>query len=275
MSARSLFKGGSVIARPENSPMKKLRVFNNSSTAVLRAFNLATAAPLAPLEESAPKSEEWLLLAPYGESIYRHKQPDGSFVVLRQCVTPEGAAKMVSAFNSWSGRLGRLFRGAPVYKGHPDADPVRYPDETRLGSVNKVEAREDGIHVLVSWNAKGLENRREGYLVYPSPGWDCEVQGDRIVPDVLFSVGMVNNPNIHNVVPWTNSATGDPYSTSCPQCGMPANGLTRGGANSIASCENGHQWKPARPVPQISFPSNPAMLRKLVVHRINQKQANQ
>jgi len=214
----------------------RLRAFNNGSSHVLRAFNLATSAPLAQVEGDETPREEWLLLAPYGESVYRHKQPDGSFAVLRQCVTPEGAAKMVKAFNSWTARAGRLFRGAPIYKGHPDADPQRWPDDTRLGSVQKVEAREDGIHVFVAWNSKGLENRKEGFLVYPSPGWDCEVVGDRIIPDVLFSVGMVNNPNIHDVVPWTNSAP---------------------------------------VVPTVSFPANPAMRRKLVAHRINQKQANQ
>lgn len=216
--------------------MKKLRVFNNGSTTILRAFNLATAAPLAPLD-GEPQIEEWLELAPYGESIYRHTNPDGSVASFRQCFTREGAERMVKTFNHWTSQLGRFFRGAPVYVGHPDADPARWPDSTRIGAVKKVEARETSAFVLVAWNAKGMENRREGYHVYPSPGWDCEVQGDRIVPDVLFSVGMVNTPNIHNVKPWTNSA-------------------------------------PA-PVPQISFPSNPAMLRRLVSHRINQKQANQ
>ncbi len=213
--------------------MKTLRVFNSASRAVLRAFNLATATPLAPVSGEVA-AEEWLLLAPYGESIYQHRNADGSFTPFRQRVTREGAQRMQTAFNSWSAKLGRLFRGAPIYIGHPDADPVRYPDEKRIGSFKEVQARDDGIYVLTSWNAAGLENRREGYYVYPSPGWDCAVDGDIITPDVLFSIGMTNNPNIHTVPPWTNTAPVIPE--------------------------------------RAAFPANPAMLRKLVAHRIKQNQ---
>lgn len=211
--------------------MKTLRCFNSASTQVLRAFNLSSAVPLPPVD-STVNAEEWLLLAPYGESVYQHRNADGSIRIYRQRVTREGAEKMQRAFNSWSAKLGRLFRGAPIYIGHPDADPVRYPDEKRLGSFKAVEPRDDGIYVLTSWNAAGIENRKEGYYVYPSPGWDCAVDGDVITPDLLFSVGMTNNPNIHTVPPWTNTA-------------------------------------PA-PAAQPVFPANPAMLRKLVAHRTKQ-----
>ena len=116
---------------------------------------------------------------------------------------------MVKGFNSTLAKIGRFFRGLPVYVGHPDGDPVRWPDEKRLGGVSALEAREDGLYCKVAWNSAGRENRAEGYYVYPSGAWyyneEQALATGIILPESLGSVGLTNNPNIGGVTPWTNS----------------------------------------------------------------------
>ncbi len=116
---------------------------------------------------------------------------------------------MAAAFNALAARKGDKFRGLPIYAGHPDADPKRWPDERRLGGVTAVEAREDGLYVRAAWNDLGEKNRAEGYLVYPSPAWLYDLRAARrsgvIAPDELRSVGLTNTPRLPDVPAWTNS----------------------------------------------------------------------
>ena len=156
------------------------------------------------------ESGGWLLLAPYGETPYWHEEkPGGGGTPFRQVFTRAQGERMASAFNTLAARKGGKFRGLPIYAGHPDADPARWPDERRLGGVVGVEAREDGLYVRAAWNDLGEQNRAQGYLVYPSPAWLYDARAARasgvIAPDELRSVGLTNTPRLPDVPAWTNS----------------------------------------------------------------------
>lgn len=125
-----------------------------------------------------------------------------------QRVGREDAEAMVSAFNSFRGRLGRMFRGLPVFAGHPDADPVRYRDHRRYGKIEALDARDDGLYGRVAWNSLGRENLDEGYLLYPSPRWYLKKDGRHVRPEELISVGLTNRPNIPGD-PWAKNDAGD------------------------------------------------------------------
>lgn len=157
------------------------------------------------------ESGGWLLLAPYGETPYWHEEKPGGggWKQFRQVFTRTQGERMVAAFNTLAARKGERFRGLPIYAGHPDADPARWPDERRLGGVTGLEARGDGLYVRAAWNDLGEQNRAQGYLVYPSPAWLYDLRTARssgvIAPDELRSVGLTNTPRLPDVPAWTNS----------------------------------------------------------------------
>ncbi len=155
-----------------------------------RATVVADIANAKPVDDEA----EWFQVAPYGEHPNR---------VGLQVFTQEAAAKMVASFNSLASRVGRLFRGAPIYAGHPDVDPGRWPDSRRLGKIVALEARNDGLYAKAEWNTLGAENNEQGFYVYPSPRWLCEKATKGIAPVELISVGLTNTPNIRSSAPVT------------------------------------------------------------------------
>lgn len=151
------------------------------------------------------EGDDWMQISPYGQ----YPTNNGEMV---QVFGKDEAGKMVAEFNSTVDQLGRMFRGVPVYMGHPAQMPERFSDPRRIGKVMKLEARDDGLYGKVEWNSLGKENLREGYMVFPSPGWmhPKPAPGScKIFPVHLDHVGMVNDPNIETVRPWTNSQDSD------------------------------------------------------------------
>lgn len=151
------------------------------------------------------EGEEWMQISPYGQ----YPTNNGELV---QVFGKDEAGKMVAEFNSTLGQMGQMFRGVPVYMGHPAQMPDRFKDPRRIGKVMKLEARDDGLYGKVEWNSLGKENLKEGYLVFPSPGWmhpKPAPGSTKIFPVHLDHVGMVNDPNIETVRPWTNSKDTD------------------------------------------------------------------
>ena len=150
----------------------------------------------------------WKRLAHYGETDYWEKQADGTWRKFNQIFTKGQAVEMVGAFNTESAKAN--FRGLPIYVGHPDANPQRWPDDKRLGKISGCEAREDGLWVNVEWNDLGRKNAQEGYYIYPSPAWlfprALAAQTGKVIPNELQSVGLTNTPNIKDVDAWTNTA---------------------------------------------------------------------
>jgi hypothetical protein len=140
---------------------------------------------------------EWLQVAPYGE--YPHKYGTQRF-------TRQVAANLVEQFHGMKSRCGRLFRGRPIFVGHPDVYPDKYPDKRRYGRIEALEAREDGLWCKPAWNSAGTENLREGYYLYPSPVWSFrQLPGGIIEPLELVSIGLTNSPNIGGVQPWAKN----------------------------------------------------------------------
>lgn len=157
-------------------------------------------------------ADEWLQVAPYGETPYWDEVRESGKLVRKkftQVFAKDQADKMVSALNSERTKAGAHFRGLPVYIGHPDALPQRWPDDKRLGGVMDLEARGDGLYAKVAWNSDGVRNRDEGFYVYPSPAWlhseRVQMATGKIIPDVLRSIGLTNSPRIQDVTPWTNT----------------------------------------------------------------------
>lgn len=153
---------------------------------------IANAAPMA--------GGDWEMIAPYGEF------PTADRKRVQKFGRPQAEA-MVATFNSVWHRLGTMFRGVPIFHGHPDVDPKNWPDDRRLGKITEMEAREDGLWGKPEWNALGADNAREGWWLYPSPAWlHPRTAANTVEPDELLSIGLVNTPNIPGSMPWANSA---------------------------------------------------------------------
>ena len=163
----------------------------------------AVANAWTPDDAAAEEDDGWFKVAPYG--VFPGKTPGRP-----QHFAEANARDIVSEFNSVLGRLGRLFRGIPIYRGHPDVDPVLWPDDRRIGKIAELQARADGLWGRAEWNSLGAENQREGFWIYPSPRWDAPAGRSRFEPDRLISVGMTNTPRIPGSEPAVhNSASGD------------------------------------------------------------------
>lgn len=156
-----------------------------------------------PVDEA---TDHWIKIAPYG--VYPGSKPGRD-----QHFMEEEANAMVRQFQSIAGRVGRLFRGVPVYIGHPDAQPQLYTDHRRLGKITNLRAGEDGLYGEVVWNSLGEDNLKEGYWVYPSPRWDAPHGRPQFRPDRLLSVGMTNFPRIAASEPVTNSSLDNEQTT--------------------------------------------------------------
>jgi hypothetical protein len=159
-------------------------------TAIANAFS-----ETEPMEEAA---DAWFKVSPYG--VFRGKTPGR-----QQHFSEDAAKRMVAEFNSLRGKLGRMFRGVPIYIGHPDVDPTIWTDDRRLGKAVQLEARADGLWAYAEWNSLGRENQSEGFWVYPSPRWDAPVGQARFEPDRLISIGLTNTPRIETSEPLANS----------------------------------------------------------------------
>ena len=146
---------------------------------------------------------DWIQLSPYG---------DFPHVRGLQRVDREAAETMVKQFNSFRGRLGRLFGGAPFYVGHPDLPQTsELADRKAYGWVMQLEAREDGLYGFVKWSDAGLDLLQQAHYKYLSPFWEAKQIGAEngrpiFRPTVLVSVGLTNQPNIP-VKPLANSET--------------------------------------------------------------------
>jgi hypothetical protein len=186
-----------------------LLFFRREAVANSDGRETAVANAWAPDDAAAEEDGGWFKISPYG--VFPGKTPGRP-----QHFSEAQARDVVGEFNSVLGRLGRLFRGIPIYRGHPDVDPVIWPDDRRIGKIAEMQARPDGLWGRAEWNSLGAENQREGFWIYPSPRWDAPAGRARFEPDRLISVGMTNTPRIpgsepavHNSATETNPGTGD------------------------------------------------------------------
>lgn len=171
---------------------------SNSGSATARETAVANALDPAESIDFSEDADGWFKIAPYGS--FRGKMPGRP-----QTVAQDNADAMVQEFNSALGKLGRAFRGVPIYHGHPDVDPEIWPDDRRIGKITQLEARQDGLWGLAEWNSIGKENKAEGWWIYPSPRWDAPAGKSSFAPDRLISVGLTNTPRILESEPIFNS----------------------------------------------------------------------
>ena len=140
---------------------------------------------------------DWVRIAPYGEF------PNE---VGLQVVDRAGAEKMVAAFNTAVEKAANLWRGLPIYEGHPD-EPAwlkQNPGYKRVavGRVKELQARDDGLYGRVAFNDQGNALVRGDAPAYEahSPRWGMAGITHRgksaCHPEALYSLGLTNTPNI-------------------------------------------------------------------------------
>lgn len=142
------------------------------------------------------------MLIPYGD----HPHKNGL-----QRFTREHAESMVSNFNGFLSKLGRLFGGLPVYIGHPD-DPAfsnQHTDSKSYAWIMGMEARDDGLALIPKWSKPGEEIVSNAHYKYFSPRWACKEIGREsgkavLAPMRLISVGLTNMPQIAGIPPLAN-----------------------------------------------------------------------
>jgi hypothetical protein len=152
--------------------------------------------------DASVAADNWVMIAPYGD----HPNRLGDTTVIQR-FDREAADSMVGFFNSFAGKLSRLWQGIPLFVGHPDTeDPqaaARYTDKRVHGRFQKIEARVDGLWGLLDPEptAKAMVNSRS--VIKLSPRWfaaEAPVAVENGVavyrPLALASVGLTNRPNI-------------------------------------------------------------------------------
>lgn len=145
-----------------------------------------------------PVDAEWIKVSPFGEF-------PGTVPGRPQIFGKAEAQAMEREFESVRGKLGRLWRGVPIYIGHPDVNREIWNDERRLGKVVELEVRADGLWARCEWNDLGNDNLKNGYWMFPSPRWDAPAGGAQFKPVRLISIGLTNTPRIKDSEPVANA----------------------------------------------------------------------
>ena len=135
---------------------------------------------------------EWLKLVNYGR--YAHR-------LGIQVVSRESAEEMADKFSTLWSRLARKFRGVPVYIGHPDdaefSGQAGHGDTRAYGWVRQLDARADGLWILIRWSPAGVELLNNAHYKFLSPRWEMKkLDGNMLRPHTLLSVGLTNCPNL-------------------------------------------------------------------------------
>ena len=166
------------------------------------ANDVAAIAPAA--GDAIGHADRWFQVSPFGRFPHR---------VGIQVFDRQAANAIVSLFNSARDRLARLWRGLPIYIGHPDLDPKTYPDHRKYGSVQQLEVRDDGLYAQARWSRAGREIVNDEHFDFPSPLWNMEPvprEAGAFRPVELISVGLTNRPNIANKPVGANTQTPHP-----------------------------------------------------------------
>ena len=137
--------------------------------------------------------DEWIQIAPLGD--FPHAQ--GLQRVDALCVST-----MAERFNSIRAKIGRMFAGVPLFEGHHDTDPEKYPNGRSFGWVLELGDRgADGLWARVRWAGEGRDLVRSGQYKFVSPLWtgrEIARENGKIVyrPETLLSLALTNMPNL-------------------------------------------------------------------------------
>ncbi len=184
--------GGSAraVASEDASLASIERAANEAEPVVGAANDVAAIAPAA--GDAIGHADRWFQVSPFGRFPHR---------VGIQVFDRAAANAIVNLFYSARDRLARLWRGLPVFIGHPDLDPKTYPDHRKYGSIQRLEVRDDGLYAQAKWSRAGREIVNDEHFDFPSPLWNMEPvprEPGAFRPVELISVGLTNRPNIAN-----------------------------------------------------------------------------
>jgi phage I-like protein len=143
-------------------------------------------------------------------------QPKTEWTVVKYGVYPNpvglqvldrtAAERMVAAFNSKASRLATLFRGEPIYVGHPDDEGwARQNPGVRaeaVGRIRELRVGDEGLELKLAYNDQGerlVGGEAPAYTSF-SPVWGMERTDYRgrkaFRPVELYSIGITNTPLI-------------------------------------------------------------------------------
>lgn len=166
--------------------------------------------------------EGWLKLSTYGDSlktrITKTATGEEHAEAFLQRLDRPTAEKLSTGFNSLWGKFRRAISAVPVYEGHPDLtsiDPSQVgnpgaDNSAPVGSINRLEARDDGLYAQIGLFPKGQALANEGRK-WISPFWWVEESTRQDKPGVtivhpyqLISGGLTDKPNIKSGQPLAN-----------------------------------------------------------------------
>lgn len=160
----------------------------------------------------------WCKLCPYGDSRKVTMTQDGAVRTYIQRLDKEGAVALANGFNSFWGRLKRAVASVPLYHGHPDMARI-VPDqvsgqkgaEMPVGSINRLEARDNGLYAQVALFPDGQALANEGEKWISPFWWTVEKEKRGVIPVVqpveLISGGLTSRPNIEGGDALANTQT--------------------------------------------------------------------
>lgn len=183
---------------------------------------LANSASAASAEMILPNDldlvDGWAMLAPYGDKVtygtpanpaaFRAQFPNAKIdakgrVAVIQRVDHGSAVAMANDFNGVLSRVLRFFKGAPIYKGHPDMPGMesRYPDSTHKGLIARLDARADGLFCMPIFNEAGDAMLKGTARLGFSGRWIGEPSGEEggnlvYRPVRFISAGLTDTPNL-------------------------------------------------------------------------------
>ena len=137
--------------------------------------------------------DDWIQIAPLGD----HPHQLGI-----QRITTDGAEAMANRFNSFRSRLGRLFSGVPLFEGHHDTDPEKYPNGRSFAWVMELQNRAaEGLWAKMKWTDEGRDLVATGKYKFISPVWNArEIARENgrpvFIPETLLSLALTNLPNL-------------------------------------------------------------------------------
>ncbi|MBA4136760.1 MAG: hypothetical protein C0518_05535 [Opitutus sp.] len=136
------------------------------------------------------------------------------------------AEAIVSAFNDRANRIAQMFRGEPIYVGHPDDEAWKRANPgihaQAVGRIREVQATDTGLRLRLAYNDEGtrLVGGDAPAFTSFSPNWGMlptTHQGRKAFrPVQLLSIGLTNQPNIPGTYIGLNEKLPDETPTENP-----------------------------------------------------------
>jgi hypothetical protein len=178
--------------------------------------------------ELSVDNEGWAQIAPFGDflGVANVPQPDGTWKkeLAIQRMDKQAVADMVNEYEQSRKGLLKLFKGRPLYLGHPDEQKScghetemsncgacvtqsrKYPDKSPKGIFAKLAVREDGFYGEPILTDEGAQIVASGKARFLSGRWSTELTGETVErggktlkvfrPSKFYSAGLTNTPRL-------------------------------------------------------------------------------